>query len=404
VAEWGPDHTGLGGANNKEGEVLAKSSWRVVLTGAAAVLSSVIAGNTPAIAASDNNPRTYAGDYTGGSLPIGTFIAFQYGSFSHADAFVDPTGQALPDSHANTWIEFTRVTYFAQFANRPLVIEADLPFATLTNVNIPGTNNGVAGGLADPVVHLTYFLITDATVQRWVGITNFFWLPAGRNFDNHSAVNVSTPRQFSDTPQFGYTEGLEKFSPSFKGLFFDLIADASFHTDGGSPIEVFNPPGALVPGVLRFDTLTQRPSYDVKAFLRYNPSTFLFAAVGIEKSWGGEQVGTNGKFIVAGLPIVMPQPDMSMDRTKERLRIKIVFAGFVDDPQQAVFLGAGVAQRDVDFPLLERDGVAMIVDADDQLLCLGRMSRVARLPLRWQQPFRSIPGTARWAIPGIAIA
>jgi hypothetical protein len=87
----------------------AKSWLSVVLTGAAAVLGSVIGGDTPAIAASDNNPRTYAGDYQGGSLPIGTFIAFQYGSFAHADAFVDPTGRALPDSHANTWVEFTRV-------------------------------------------------------------------------------------------------------------------------------------------------------------------------------------------------------------------------------------------------------------------------------------------------------
>jgi hypothetical protein len=296
---------------------MSAKSWcrsAVMLTGVAVMLGSVIGGDTPAIAASDNNPRTYAGDYQGGSLPIGTFIAFQYGSFAHADAFVDPTGRALPDSHANTWIEFTRVTYFAEFANRPLVIEADLPFATLTDVNIPGTNNGVAGGLADPVIHLTYFLITDATVQRWVGITNFWWLPWGRNFDNRSPVNVSTPRQFTDTPQFGWTEGLGKFSPSLKGLFFDLIADASFHTDGDSPIEVVNPPGAPFPGVLRYDTLTQHPSYDVKAFLRYNPSTFLFAAVGIEKSWGGEQIGTNGRFIVAGLPVEIPQPNVSIGR------------------------------------------------------------------------------------------
>jgi hypothetical protein len=33
-----------------------------------------------------------------------------------------------------------------------------------------------------------------------------------------------------------------------------------------------------------------------------------------------------------------------------------------------------------------------------------KVSRVAPVALRWQQPFRSIPGTARWAIPGIAIA
>src|SRR5258706_7244350 len=130
----------------------AKSWWGVVLAGVAAVLGSVIGGNTPAVAGSDNNPRTYAGDYQGGSLPIGTFIAFQYGSFAHANAFVDPTGRALPDSHANTWVEFTRVTYFAEFANRHLVIEADLPFATSTDVHIPRTNNRVAGGLVHPVI------------------------------------------------------------------------------------------------------------------------------------------------------------------------------------------------------------------------------------------------------------
>src|SRR5260370_28461415 len=172
----------------------AKSWWSAALAGAVAVLGSVIGGNTPAIAASDNNPITYAGDYQGGSLPIGTFIAFQYGSFAYADAFVDPTGRALPDSHANTWIEFTRVTYFAEFANRPLVIEADLPFATLTDVNIPGTNNGVAGGLADPVVHLPYFLFTDARGSRGAAVPNFSCLPGRPTFDTPSALNVSTPR------------------------------------------------------------------------------------------------------------------------------------------------------------------------------------------------------------------
>ncbi|MFY9957664.1 hypothetical protein [Bradyrhizobium sp.] len=183
------------------------------------MLGSIIGCNAPTIAASDNNPRTYAGDYQGGSLPIGTFIAFQYGSFAHADAFVDPTGHALPDSHANTWIEFTRVTYFAEFANHPFVIEADLPFATLTDVNIPGANNGVAGGLADPVFHLTYFLITDAKVQRWLGVTNFFWLPFGRNFD--TAVRSMSPRRSSSpTPLRSATpRDLKSFRQASRGCF-----------------------------------------------------------------------------------------------------------------------------------------------------------------------------------------
>ena len=41
--------------------MLAKSWWSVLLAGVAAVLGSIIGGNTPAVAASDNDPRTYAG-------------------------------------------------------------------------------------------------------------------------------------------------------------------------------------------------------------------------------------------------------------------------------------------------------------------------------------------------------
>jgi len=204
------------------------------------------------------------------------------------------------------------VTYFTAVANHPFIIEADLPFATLTDVNIPGTNNSVAGGLADPVFHMSYFFISDAKVQRWFGFTDFLWLPLGRNYNSRSPVNVSTPGQLTNTPQFGYTEGLGKISPSLNGLFFDLVANASFHTNGHNPLEVVNPPGAPFPGLLTFDGLTQKPSYDVKAFLRYNPSTFLFAAFGIEKSWGGEQIATNGTFVPTGLPVGIAQPNMSI--------------------------------------------------------------------------------------------
>src|SRR5215470_3952202 len=176
-----------------------------------------------AIAGSDNSSDTYAGDYQGGSLPTGTFLAIQYMGFSHPNAFIDPTGHELPNSHANILEEFTRFAYFSQIAGHPFVIEAEIPFATLTDVNIPGTNSLVAGGLADPVVHLTYFFISDAKVQRWLGFTNYFYLPLGRPFDNQKAVNVSTARQFTDVPQIGYTEGLGKFSPALNGFFFDLV-------------------------------------------------------------------------------------------------------------------------------------------------------------------------------------
>jgi len=164
------------------------------------------------------------------------------------------------------------------------------------------------------VAHVTYFVVADAKIQRWLGLTNYVYLPLGRSFDNQKPVNVSTPRQFTDVPQIGYTEGLEKFSPVLRGFFFDLIANASFHTKGQSPVVIVNPASAPLAGVLSYDTLTQNTSYNVRAFLRYEPLRFLFMAIGIEKSWGGEQLATNGTFVGSIIPIVQPQPNLSLTR------------------------------------------------------------------------------------------
>jgi Putative MetA-pathway of phenol degradation len=287
------------------------------------VAGSIVSWQAPAIAGSDNSSDTYAGDYTGGSLPTGTFIALQYAGFAHSNAFVDTAGNRLSNSHANIWEEFTRFAYFTQLGGHPLVLEAEVPFATLTDVgNIGAPNNQVASGLTDPVVHLTYFLISDAQTQRWLGFTDYLYMPFG-NYDSAKAINVATARQLTDVPQIGYTEGLGKFSPALKGFFFDLVANASIHGDGSGPINFAIPDVRTlgvpvpvpVPGVLSYDTLTQRPSYDVKAFLRYEPTTFLFVALGIEKSWGGEQVATNGRLASAVLPGgVAPVPNQPLSK------------------------------------------------------------------------------------------
>jgi hypothetical protein len=284
------------------------------LAGAAVLFGTVIGGNAPALAGSDRSTDTYAGDYEGGSLPTDTFAVLQYLRYSSVDAVIDTTGQQLPNSHANILAEFTRLAYLTSLWGHPFAIEGDLVFATLTDVNIPGTNNRVAGGLLDPDLHLTYFITADQNDQRWLGITNFFFLPLGRSFDNQAAVNVSTARQFTDAPQVGYTEGLGKLSPALNGVFFDLIAHASFHTGGNSPLMVLNPASANAPGVLIYDNLTQDPSYDVQAFLRYEPKPSQFVAIGIEKSWGGNQIAINGIFAATGLPITMPLANLPLTK------------------------------------------------------------------------------------------
>ena len=281
------------------------TSKSVKMTTACMLIGGLVGWQAPAIAGSDNSSDTYAGDYQGGSLPTGTFIALQYAGFAHSNSFIDTVGNAVPNSHANVWEEFTRFAYFSQLFGHPFVIEAEVPFATLTDVNlpVPGSNNSVHSGATDPVFHLTYFFIADAKVQRWLGFTDYVYLPLGR-YNPADTINVATPHQTTDVAQIGYTEGLGKFSPALNGVFFDLVANASFHSNGKDPI--FSPAVATgvpvlgtAPGFAIFDTLTQKPSYDVKAFLRYEPKPLQFIALGIEKSWGGEQIATNGRFASA---------------------------------------------------------------------------------------------------------
>jgi hypothetical protein len=292
----------------------AKFLNTVALT-STAVIFAVAASYIPVKAGSDNSADPYAGDYTLGSLPTGTFIAAQYLGYFHSDAFIDTKGSLLPSSHAKIYEEFTRFAYISQLGGHPLIFDMEIPSATLTDVNIPGTNNLVAGGFADPVVNITYFFDADVTNQRWLGFTSHFYLPIGRSFDDQRVINVSTAGQFAYVPQIGYTEGFQKFSSSLSGFFFDLMANASFHTDGANPLYIVNPINAPVPGVLSYSALVQATSYDVRTYLRYQPTAALFfIAIGLEKSWGGEQSATNGKFAVSGLPLVIPQPSLSLTK------------------------------------------------------------------------------------------
>src|SRR5687767_11915856 len=57
------------------------------------------------------------------------------------------------------------------------------------------------------------------------------------------------------------------------------------------------------------------------------------------------------------------------DRSEKTLRIEIVLPGLINDPKQAELFGRSVAQRNVDFPLLQRGRVALVADADDELSC-----------------------------------
>ena len=271
---------------------------RLVLVGAAIIGSFLWQGQ--AYAGSDNSNDAWAGDVTLFALPPGTVIASEYLGYRQGDEYITTKnnvfatltgGQHIIPSTVEIYTSISRLTYITSLLGQPLAFSAAATFAKADALNI-GNFPAPVGGLgpqtigpsfADPSAYISYGLIVDPRRERFLAFTNFFYFPAG-NYDKFKQFNFSTADQYTWVPQITYAEGLSKFG--MKGLWFDLIANMSVHSDGKDPF-------ALAPGV-QFDKVTQDNTYDVKAFLRYNFNQLGHIAVGIEKSWGGDQVYSGG--------------------------------------------------------------------------------------------------------------
>jgi hypothetical protein len=284
-----------------------KCRWATALR-AAAFGASLIGGLTAAYAGSDNSSNTWAGDVNGIALPPGTFLAIDYTGYRHSDEFVANPNNILsrlgnPNKIASTgevFTDITRFVYFTSLFDRPFVIEAAVPYVNIDKVNIGNLPSPTASGLGPqtlhsgvdhPVFFLSNGLIVQPQMERFLALTNYFFLPMEfGTFDKFAQVNSSNPGQFTWVPQLSYAEGLGKYVPGLRNFWVDVIANASIHTDGDSPFAIKAGPLAGT----QFDKLTQDNSYDIKAFLRYNYTMGGLVAVGIEKSWGGNQIASGG--------------------------------------------------------------------------------------------------------------
>lgn len=281
---------GDGDASLGTGTISGK--WRAVAIGAV-LAGSLIAQQGSAYAGSDHGSDYYSGDVNGIALPAGTFLAIEYLGFRDSDTFVTTKNNFLSktlfpgekniDSDFKLFTSITRFAYFTEIWGHPLVFEAAGTFAKVDEARIGTDHLTSADGFLDPVLFVDFGLINAPKDERFLVFTNYFYLPWGRSYDKFANVNVSTPNQFTWVPEISYAEGLGKFG--LKNVWFDMAINASVHTDGDSPLAV---PGA------QFDNLSQDNSYDIKAFLRYVLAPATHIAVGIEKSWGGDQIASGG--------------------------------------------------------------------------------------------------------------
>ncbi len=275
-----------------------KRRWATALQAyafGAALVSGVAFVQSPALAGSDNSFDAWAGDYQALALPAGTLLVLDYTGMEHANTYVQNSNnlfgkEGLPHSFgANIGVltDITRISYFTRLFGHPLVLEGAITGVDVVNANIEGNPVSSKSGIGDTVLWSTFGLVVEPKNERYLGVTGIVYLPTGV-YDKNAIINFFTPGQYTYVPQIGFTEGLSKYGAH--NFWFDFIANASIHSDGGAPVAF---PGA------QFDKLTQDTSYDVKAFLRYDFGQAVWLAVGVEKSWGGNQTASGG---LLGLP------------------------------------------------------------------------------------------------------
>jgi hypothetical protein len=279
---------GFGEANLMAARHRGELSWvKTSAIGAAALALCLGMGATAAHAGSISaNTSTYAGDAAGLNFPVGTVAVSDYIGYKSGGTHFDADGNADHSGNLDLFTNVLRVDWLATtIGDMPLVVSAALPYASAQNVRQGGADLNSDSAFFSPTVFLTLGVIVDPQNERTLAFSNYFFLPFG-DYDSTQAVNVSTPNQTVIVPQITYEEGLGKFSPALKNFWIDIFGGVAFHSDGDNPV--------TVAGVGGFDRTEQENSYDINLYLRYSWNPLTFAAIGIERSWGGEQVATGG--------------------------------------------------------------------------------------------------------------
>ena len=256
-----------------------------VVKGAICALSLLAATSVAQAGSISANTGTYAGDVSALNFPVGTVAISNYTAYRHGDKFIDSEGVEVPDSSLDLYTNIVRVDWLAaKIYDMPLAISAALPYGYFDDVEVGGRDVSAQSSFFSPNVFLTLGVVVDPQNERTLALTNYVFLPMG-GYDSTKEANIATPDQWVIVPQIMYEEGLGKFSPALQNFWIDVFGGVAFHGDGQNPVTQSG---------VGFAKTEQENSYDINFYLRYNWNPLTFVAIGIEKSWGGEQIATGG--------------------------------------------------------------------------------------------------------------
>lgn len=202
------------------------------------------------------------GDFT--YLPAGTGLLAGYLNYGNSSTYKLQNGTSVPNSRAESVVALARGVYYSEFAGQAFVVQAILPFGSITQARVGGANLPTANGLGDLIVAGAWFPVHSmAPTGTTIAIANYLTLPTGNYSVTRASLGSGT---VTVTPQIGLIQGLGN------GFFLDAALDTAFafnHSDQGINV-------------------SQDPSIQAQAYLRYQFSKATSASLGYSGLFGGQ--------------------------------------------------------------------------------------------------------------------
>lgn len=207
-----------------------------------------------------------ADDYAAGAIPAGTNLALLYYQYAQRDK-VYSDGSQVAGGDLKSEVGILRLVRFVDIAGFRADPQILLPFGGLNasnNLSALGSGSGVG----DLIVTATVWLVNKPTEGEFFGITPAIWVPIG-SYDKNKALNLGENR-WKYMLQAAYTTPVLS-----KNLSMQLSADVTAFGDNDN----FGPTS---------QSLSQKPLYQLQAWLKYSLSPAFDVRAGTSHFTGGE--------------------------------------------------------------------------------------------------------------------
>ena len=244
------------------------TAWPILLAaGAAMLLGSAGMASAQEIAPNDFLPA-----------PNGTNINLGYFVYGHSEAFIEPNGTSIPDSHANAFLGVERFVHFQYIFGHPAALQIAQAFGSVSNPTVGGMDLGTSSGATNLNLGFSFWPYANFQRKDYLVISGFLYPPTG-TFNKNQAVNIATLYQpngqynWTGDLQIGWDHGIgDHFS-------YDVAFDARFFGDTTGPIQ---------PGVNPLSVTTHHNNdYRVQVWFNWQWSPPLRTAIGYEGFFGG---------------------------------------------------------------------------------------------------------------------